>query len=235
MAADLPLPEAPFISAPALYDWTGFYAGVNGGFAIGTFDYSDVVEDDAVAGILPQYSPFDFDGDGWLAGGEIGYNMQSGAWVFGGELDAQWTDIEGDRLFTNSIFADIPSGAFDTLAESELEFFGTARARVGRAFDRFHLYGTGGLAYGEIDSTLSFPPAGGGAAVFTDDDSEFHFGFAAGAGGEFAITDHLVLGAEYLFLDLLTQEHSYLIAGDTYTMDVGYFSHIARGSVKYKF
>ena len=76
------------------------------------------------------------------------------------------------------------------MVESELEFFGTARARIGRAFDRLHIYGTGGLAYGELDRSLSFPPAAGGAVVFTDNDSEFHFGFAAGAGAEFALTEH---------------------------------------------
>jgi len=235
-AADLPLPMEPVeevFAAPA-YDWTGLYIGGQGGFAWGEFDYDDPTEFDA-GGAIFNYGDFSFDADGPLAGGHIGYNMQSGYWVFGVEVDAQWTDIEGSRRFVASIFDLFPSATFDTLAESELEWFGTARARIGAAFDRFHIYATGGLAYGEIDSTLSFPPTAGGPVVFIDRDSEFHFGAAGGAGVEFALTDNIIFGAEGLYVHLFDEEHAYLIAGDTYTMDIDLSAVLARGSVSFKF
>ena len=66
------------------------------------FQYDEVTEFDA-GGAIFNYDDIDFDGDGWLGGGEIGANFQSGPWVFGAEADIQLTDIEGDQTFLNSI------------------------------------------------------------------------------------------------------------------------------------
>ena len=104
--------------------WTGFYAGVNGGYGW-TSDSSN------------------FQPEGGFGGGQIGYNWQGGfgfgqAWVFGVEADFQGADIS-DNAFG---------------VKSQLNWFGTVRGRLGYAFDRTLVYATGGFAYGEVETKV---------------------------------------------------------------------------------
>src|SRR5262245_6160762 len=85
-AADLParryepIPQRAVPMYAPVYNWTGFYLGINGGGARGTSTWT---------------STGNFDVDGWMIGGTIGYNWQSSAWVFGLEGDLDWTNIAG--------------------------------------------------------------------------------------------------------------------------------------------
>src|ERR1700730_14883246 len=111
-AADLsrryePVPKAP-IYAP-LYNWTGFYVGINGGGAWGHSTW------DRTGG---------FDPKGGLAGGTIGYNWQAGRWVFGLEGDLDWTNINGTTTML------CPLGC-----KTSNSWLGTVRGRVGYAVD----------------------------------------------------------------------------------------------------
>src|ERR1700687_2347232 len=112
-AADLPRSPAPYYNpAPSsLYNWSGFYAGLNLGYGWGK---------ETNTGVNPS---------GILGGGQVGYNWQSGQFVFGGEADLQG------------------SGANDTFAPWKFSnpWFGTVRGRVGYAFNNILLYGTLGL------------------------------------------------------------------------------------------
>lgn len=77
-AADLPrqrvMPtKAPAYSAPAMYDWSGAYVGINGGYGFSGTN----------------------DGDGGIVGGTLGYNYQAGPWVLGLEGDMNWTNFKG--------------------------------------------------------------------------------------------------------------------------------------------
>ena len=121
-AADLPRSPAPYY-APAqsgLYNWGGAYAGLNLGYEWGKVTNS-AVEPSGVAG-----------------GGQIGYNWQSGQFVFGVETDVQF------------------SGADDTFAPFKFSnpWFGTLRGRAGAAFNNVLLYGTLGLAYGSLKGEI---------------------------------------------------------------------------------
>ncbi len=146
-AADLPAreaPPAPIIAAAPIFTWTGFYGGVNAGWGWRSDDDESVVLGGAVPGTL-----FFENGDdgGFVGGAQIGYNYQIGSFVVGLEADIQWADTDSGE---NVRF--VPAGVPGTFIPGEFDnnlsdWFGTVRARVGVAFDRVLIYGTGGLAY----------------------------------------------------------------------------------------
>src|SRR5690606_9214241 len=86
----------------------------------------------------------DYDMSGVIGGAQLGYNFQAGNFVFGIEADISGTGIKGT-------VTDPDAGYRVT---SRLDWLATVRGRVGMAFDRVFLYGTGGLAVGRVKATL---------------------------------------------------------------------------------
>ncbi len=170
VAADLPpaLPVKAPVMAPVVWNWTGFYLGGNAGYSWGRDPYEvaggstvrtrtfrsfgqpgeSLLSDVTVAG--PAFvGAGTANIDGPVAGGQIGYNWQNGAWVFGLETDLQWTGQRGSTNFC--LIAGCPAGSFVANADYKLSWFGTARARAGWLVDpRVLLYVTGGAAYGQV-------------------------------------------------------------------------------------
>src|SRR5262245_3224141 len=110
-----------------IYNWTGFYLGINGGGGWGR----------------SQWDALDtFDLSGGVIGGTVGYNWQFGQAVIGAEGDIDWSGIKG----TSTVLC---LGG----CETRNKWLATARGRVGFAFDRFPPYFTGGLALGDINAT----------------------------------------------------------------------------------
>lgn len=212
------------------YDWSGFYIGGNGGYG---WDIGDDVGIDYSAGFaavcaVPGACPgsVSLDADGFVGGGHVGLQGQSGHFVFGLEGDASFSDIHGSEAFA---VAGVP-----LTVRSELNWFSTLRGRLGVAGDRFHVYGTGGLAFGEVDTGLS-AITGRVPVLVADSDEEVEFGWAAGGGAEVAATDHLVLGAEALVIDLGDSTNVIPIgAVDSITATFDNTYVVARGRVGYK-
>jgi outer membrane immunogenic protein len=127
-------PKAPaYIPAP-VYNWTGFYIGINGGGAFGGSSWNSTGNRDISGG---------------LVGGTVGYNYQIGHAVIGVEGDIDWADISGST--TNGC----PLGC-----KTSDTWLSTARGRIGYAADRFMPYVTGGAAFGDIRaSTPGFATA----------------------------------------------------------------------------
>src|ERR1700689_2984270 len=119
LAADLPMKTGPLV-APA-YDWSGFYVGVFGGGGMGNHNYNNGTPN-GFANYLINY-----DSTGGIAGGEVGYNAQSGNIVVGVEGDGFWSGIKGSDLsqFNNGT---LPIGAIDA---SKLPSGGTLPVRAG--------------------------------------------------------------------------------------------------------
>jgi outer membrane immunogenic protein len=146
-AADLPphMAPAPYYKAPAevqVYNWTGFYIGINGGGGFGRSQWD---------------STGSFDVSGGLVGGTVGYNYQFGQAVVGVEGDIDWADINGT---TNSA---CPFGCKTTD-----NWLSTVRGRLGYAADRFMPFITGGAAFGDIRaSTPGFAGASNTEAGWT--------------------------------------------------------------------
>jgi iron complex outermembrane recepter protein len=174
-----PEPSAPILTkapAPATWSWTGLYLGVNGGYAFGGSDWSD-----SVTGA----SSGNFNTSGFVFGGTLGGNYQSGPWVFGVEADGDLADVSGFGTFTSTSFC-----AGGCLTKND--WLATVRGRAGYAFDRFLVYGTAGAAFGDVRANFSTDPA-------TDATKA---GWTVGAGVEVAVTSNWTAKAEYLFVDL---------------------------------
>jgi len=190
-AADLPRRAAPPVFVPVpVFTWTGFYAGFNAGYGfdasssnaptvIGVNSASTLVRPGTTAAIAFSNGSRN---DGFTGGGQIGYNYQftpgSGV-VVGIEADAQYVDFGRER---NRFAATGPLAAqqvFNPTGVSGLDYFGTVRGRLGYAFDRTLVYGTGGFAYG----------SGGGRDFGLTNASrdDFQTGWAAGGGIEYAL------------------------------------------------
>jgi len=148
-AADLPVRAAPPIPIVPVFTWTGFYAGVNAGWGWRNSDRDPVFLSPGAGTLgLDGSLVFPSDDGGFTGGGQIGYNYQVGSFVFGLETDIQWADTDSGKAayfvpgagFSGTF---VP-GVYDSNAA---EWWGSLRARVGVAFDRVLVYGTGGLAY----------------------------------------------------------------------------------------
>lgn len=196
-AADLPRrsqPTAPVVQRMPIFTWTGFYAGLNAGYGFGQ------VTGPARAGFK--------DPNGFIGGGQIGYNLQSGNIVYGLETDLAYAHIQGKNSATGV------AGA-----KSTLDYLGTVRGRVGYAFDRFLPYLTGGFAYG--GSSITVPGLGKSTPV--------NYGWTVGAGVEYAITNNITAKLEGLYVDLADQR---VLGGATKT---GIETGIIRAGVNAKF
>jgi outer membrane immunogenic protein len=201
-AADVPaVSPIDLAVANAAHDWAGAYAGVNLGYSWGEFSTEGPATVDDPT----------FQGNGPLGGFQIGYNKQLGSVVIGVEGDLQAAGIEEST-----------SGGGAT-ATTSLDWFSTARGRVGYAFDSTMVYGTAGLAVGGLSASVSGP--GGGS------DDTAALGWTAGAGVEQKITDNLSLKAEYLYVD--TEKKS-LDTGAAGT-DAEWDGHVMRFGANFKF
>src|SRR4051812_37635921 len=276
-AADLgkPYTKAPPIAVPPAFSWTGFYIGVHAGASWSDNDVDYLVTDPrggvsftgrrfafcgAPAGVgIPVLAATIFNVNGtcrddstsFLGGGQIGYNWQSGAWVFGIEADGSWRDLTQDLfgVFGANTTPGAPFGsvATDTVyMRSEQGALGTVRGRIGWAPGQWLLYATGGLAVGEVRHTVVEVLAPGttclvlsattcrGASV-----SDTKVGWTAGAGIEFALGSNWSIGAEYLFVDLGTTSVAFAPSAGFFTnTSVTNFddtSHIVRAKLNYRF
>lgn len=161
----------------SLYNWTGFYLGIQGGGGWGDSNHINKTVN------VP--SPT-FEIDGGLLGGTYGYNLQNGPWVFGFEGDISWSNIK--KSYSDGSFC---LNAFPCV--TELRWFGTDRVRVGYSWDRLLVYGTLGIAYGEVEGRFgNFPGANG---------SNSRTSFVFGGGLEWAFAPNWSAKIEYLRLD----------------------------------
>ncbi|MFA6265754.1 MAG: outer membrane protein [Pseudolabrys sp.] len=200
---------APVYKAPAAqaFDWSGFYLGLNGGYALGRSSW-----DDPAVGA----GSGKFDTRGALIGGQVGYNWQTGNTVFGLESDIDWANLNGTAS-TGGVCATNGGGECRT----EQSWFGTTRARLGYSFGNILPYVTGGLAYGDIKAVQ---PTG------TSRDTKA--GWTAGGGVEYGITKNWSAKAEYLHIDLGTATFMGAASG-TNTLSVPITEDIVRAGLNY--
>ena len=193
-SADLPSRRiAPAIPMPPAFTWTGFYVGAQAGWAQ---TRTELTPGAAIAGQAAVASLPSLNRDGATVGLLAGYNYQIGQLVLGGEIDGAAL-ITGKQRFTAL------TGDFIT---AHTNWVGSARLRVGYAFDRFMIYATGGLALAAAKSTVTGTGYSYGAGDST------RVGWTLGAGAEYAITNNWIAGLEYRYSQF---------EEDTYTYPVG--------------
>jgi len=211
LAADMTLPvKAPAVAPVYAFSWTGFYVGANVGFGGDKFGYpfhafSQQLEAEAPPTTSSTSGKFGLTSSGFFGGGQIGYNYQySNNVVLGLEADFQWSGIEG-RFEGNQILIDNGTNILTSFgAGSEIAWFGTVRGRLGYAFDRLLVYGTGGAAYGKVDThgTFSFAGPNGQVQAASTASGGTQWGWTAGAGLEYAFARQWSFKTEYLYVDL---------------------------------
>ena len=243
MAADLA--PRPYVKAPPLvdpgYNWTGFYAGLNGGYSWGRSN-ATVLPTTPLAVSIGQNV------DGGLGGGQIGYNWQvDPKWVLGVEADIQGTGERGRSIDTLAAVR-IGSVGLTGTANSSTDFpwFATFRGRAGLLADpSLLLYATGGLAVGEVkfgtQATLTGQlfdgnnaPAGAPVTVVgaTVSESQTRWGWTAGAGFEKKFNRNWSAKLEYLYLDLRSATSFGGTANET---TVKFHDHVLRAGFNYQF
>ncbi len=159
--------------------WTGFYAGVNGGYGWDASKIGDTL------------APWSISPEGGFGGGQVGYNWQGfyhPNLVLGIEADFQGADIKD--------FVTVGS----TTVKSSLDYFGTVRGRVGYAFDRALVYATGGLAYGNVTDELSGKIDR--TVPFSVKDETTRTGYVVGGGLEYKISPAWSAKGEYQYINL---------------------------------
>jgi outer membrane immunogenic protein len=197
-AADLPRSyKAPSYVAPAYANWTGFYVGLNAGYGFGSSDWD-----------VPAVSPSP---KGFLGGVTVGYNFQTGMWVWGVEGDINYSTMKGSV------------DCAGTTCETENSWLGTARARLGYAgWNNLLPYITGGAAFGDIKATRGAVEA-----------SKTKVGWTAGAGLEYAMWSSWSVKLEYLYVDLGSFDCG--ITCGAAVDNVSFNAHVVRAGLNYRF
>jgi outer membrane immunogenic protein len=201
-AADI-YPGVSYKETPVLLPaatWTGFYLGVNGGF--GGFDslkFRDEIF--SASGVEQVRITGKTDLAGGFGGGQLGYNIQAGGFVYGVEADIQGSNIQGKGGAFQLVSLPPLAGRF-AAAKIDIDFFGTVRGRVGYAWGGTLIYATGGFAYGGVNTSFDFADTLGNHGRVSN--SQTNTGWVAGAGVEYKIAPNWSLKGEYQFIDLGT-------------------------------
>ena len=240
--APAPPPECDFT-------WTGFYLGGNAGYGWGNADTDFDPLPDAPTFFDLEPTSLSPDPSGFIGGGQIGFNWQAGKWfVLGIESDFQGTDIEGHEK--DGPILDITGAPNDPdsflFAHERIQWFGSTRGRIGIApWCHLLIYGTGGVAYGNVDysANTNFGTPAFAFATYPVSFSETKVGWTVGGGLEYAIGHHWTVKAEYLYYDLGSEDRTQnqIISG--VPQGPPFFVHynfettgnIVRGGFNYKF
>jgi len=194
------------------WTWTGFYFGGNAGYGWGNADTDFEPLPDAATFVSLAPQSLDPDPSGFIGGGQIGYNWQAWKWlVLGVETDFQGSDIEGDKRRTGfmDFDGDIANDNPDVFLEAHerMQWFGSTRGRLGIApWCRLLIYGTGGVAYGNVDYSAQTNFDNG--ITYPVSFSQTNVGWCAGGGLEYGIGRHWTVKVEYLHYDLGSEDRT---------------------------
>src|SRR6478672_3576733 len=203
-AADLaarPYTKAPPPMVAAIYDWSGFYIGANGGWG-SSHKCWDVTNFPGTT-VVPIFREGCHDATGGTAGGQIGYRWQASNWVFGLEAQGNWADFSGSNV---SLF--IPRWTNN----SKIEAFGLFTGQVGYAWNNVLWYVKGGAAVTDdkFRGTVTTTPVAG---VLFDSANDTRWGGVVGTGLEFGFAPNWSLAVEYDHLFMGNRDITFTSAG----------------------
>jgi len=220
LAADMAVKAPPPSPISPVYDWSGFYLGIEGGGGFGSTTHTNQLFPNGTSTSSGKLN-------GGLIGGTYGYNWQFGRVVAGLEGDVSWSGI------TDTFPAGAGDPGFCTVpvpCYTNLEWFGTDRARLGYAFDRVLVYATGGVAYGDALATIK------NAGIFgLDSETHLRAGYAVGGGIEAMIAPNWSAKLEYLYIDFGNHVGYAIVTPSQQPEDVYLNANIVRAGINYHF
>ncbi|MBR1189049.1 outer membrane beta-barrel protein [Bradyrhizobium sp. AUGA SZCCT0240] len=199
-AAAADLAARPYTKAPpmiaAVYDWSGFYIGANGGWGSSRKCWDAVT---AAGAFIANEGCHD--ATGGTAGGQIGYRWQAGTWVFGVEGQGNWADFRGSNV---SLF--VPA----TNIRSKIDAFGTFTGQVGWAANNVLFYVKGGAAVTADRFDIRSNVANVVGATTGDDT---RWGGVVGVGLEYGFAPNWSAGIEYNHMFMQDRTHTFVSNG----------------------
>jgi outer membrane immunogenic protein len=222
-AADIPAPvyKAPPAAAVA-FNWSGFYIGANAGYGWGRNCW----------GVIPGGDDGCFNSSGPVAGGQVGFNWQTGNLVLGVEGSGDWANIKGQgqsTLFVNDF------------NNTKMTALYTATARAGWAWDRTLLYVKGGAAWArekQFGSCTGVPGCVPLNFVYASA-TETRLGWTVGAGVEYGITRNISAAVEYDYMNFGDRDVTLVITPGAgcapCTWNIKQDLHLVTGRINYRF
>lgn len=172
--------------------WSGFYVGGHFGWA-----WSDVQVTD-INGYNGGAGNFGYDADGAFGGGQLGFNWQTGTFVFGVEGDIGYLNLNGEQQFPPYVGVRTP---LDSLSSTSGGIYGTITGRFGVTFGNALLYAKGGWGAADVHVSFIDPDPIGTTLVSGTSKSDIVNGWVYGGGLEWAVSNSVSIKAEYLRLD----------------------------------
>jgi outer membrane immunogenic protein len=209
IAADMPLKAAPFAAARPIYDWTGFYLGINGGGgqSRNCWDMNGAF----IVGFNPPLAEGCNNATGAVAGGQVGYRYQTNNFVFGIEAQGDWANLKGSNqsAVSNSINALIKPASISLTNTSTVSAIGLFTGAIGYSFGPVLWSVKGGAAVtdNQYDGSLSLsipqqvrllaPVQKLPNPLLTDTASEIKFGGVIGTELDWMFAPGWSIGVDY--------------------------------------
>ena len=222
--------KAPYATTP-VSGWTGWYGGINAGYSVANDRSTYVVFDPPPDGLFNAEN-YKLAPAGAVGGVQAGYNYRVADWVAGLETDIQATGQKDTACVfgcSTNIFMNGDTG----VVQQKLPWFGTARARLGIVAGETLFYATGGLAYGNVQMTVT--QDAGLPFAATASVNQTRLGGAVGGGIEAALGRNWTGKLEYLYLDLGSQSATFFDppAVRTATVTAAFRDNVVRAGLNY--
>lgn len=227
-AADLaarPYTKAPPPAMAAVYNWSGFYIGANGGYG----NSRNCWNFESFGGATFTAGEGCHDADGAVAGGQVGYRWQSAAWVFGLEAQGNWADLRGSSV-SSPAFVITPG---DLTINSRVRAFGLFTGQIGYAWNNVLMYVKGGAAV--VDNRYFHTFTATNALINSSNDTRW--GATVGAGLEYGFAPNWSVGVSYdhVFLDRDTFAFAAAPGGVATTNSIREDMDIVTARINYRF
>jgi outer membrane immunogenic protein len=170
--------------SPSAPNWSGIYLGGHFG---GISERTTWAENKASFFANAPNAKDEVTAKGAMWGGQVGFNMQTAAWVYGLELSMSKSDA--DKTFKSRFYPTMD------LWTTDLKWTGSATARLGYALDKFLPYVKGGFATARLHSKMLYVAPN----IYTEDTKQF-YGWTAGGGLEYMIARHWTAGIEFDYM-----------------------------------
>jgi outer membrane immunogenic protein len=201
-AADMPVKALKAPPPVPVFSWTGCYVGANAGATWNHAGVTSVLDPGSHLSVPTSLANVSAAGTGsanatgFVGGGQVGCNWQSGRFVLG--IEGDFNAFDANAAFTGIGISTIGPAAVTNSVKTS--WLATVRPRAGVAFDRSLLYVTGGVAFADVRYTQTYSDQTPETAFGTSQASQTKTGWTVGAGWEYAFTDNWSAKAEYLYV-----------------------------------